>query len=107
MRAGDLDQPIEFYRPVSVPDGRGGYSYEPQKYDADWAYVSTGSGGETEDHDRKESRNRATFKIRFRDDLKATDLILFGGVFYNILYLPSIPDRSMYMDIDAERGVAQ
>jgi SPP1 family predicted phage head-tail adaptor len=107
MRPGAISEPIEYMRKSKTDDGFGGFTFTWTKHDDDWAQVMHGSGSESEAHDRIEAKDTDIFRVRFRDDLRESDAIDYDGVFYNIRVLPTLPTRSMYMDIVAERGVAQ
>jgi head-tail adaptor len=57
--------------------------------------------------DRVNASAMYLFVIRYRTDVEESDRILWKGEFYNIRYIAQGTGRALYLEIDAERGVAQ
>jgi SPP1 family predicted phage head-tail adaptor len=107
-RAGELDQLITIKREVRTSDGMGGDTVTLTDVAADlFAHVRPRSGKEIGTHDRVEAPAKYLFVIRYRSDLKDSDRIVWNGATYNIRYIATRGYRSMYMEIEAERGVTQ
>lgn len=108
FQAGELDQLINFVRPEKSDDGMGG------KVDAGpwviatnvWAKRRPLSGKEFAKYDAVNNSAMCAFVIRYRDDLLPTDQIYSDGIYYNIRFIPPVSNRSMYLVIEAESGVA-
>lgn len=106
MRAGALDQPIEVVGLTLTPDGTGGNVKSWSVLFADWAGVGSPRGREAENSDRVVATGDVVFTIHQRSDFGEKDKVRWNGVDYNIRHItPS--RRPPYIDIHAERGVAQ
>ena len=109
FRPGELDQRITIKRKTRTPDGIGGQSFTWSDVSTVWALVRPAGGRESEDFDRLNAPARYLFVVRyptpavFRDE----DAIEWDGELYNIRVLKRPKGRSLYMQIEAERGVAQ
>lgn len=103
---GELDQRITIKRETLTPDGMGGSSVALSTVATVWAKVIGKSGGESDAADRINASAVYTFVIRYRTDLKEKDRITWGGVDYNIRAIPGTGRRRMYLEIEAQRGVA-
>lgn len=109
-RVGELDQRIAFQKKTETPDGFGGSSVVWADIDSlanVWAHVRAKSGRERLEADRVEASANYIFIIRNRSDLSEDMRIVWDGTPYNIRSLLQAKSRAMYLEIDAERGVAQ
>ena len=106
-RPGELDTQIIIQRVTLTPDGIGGNSEDWNTFDTVFAKIVGNTGRESEQGEQVEADAVYTFTIRNRADLLMTDRILFNSQFYNIRFIPDIGVRPLYLDIKAERGVAQ
>lgn len=107
-RVGELDKLITIQREVHTPDGRGGQSVSLTNVVTDlFAHVRPRTGREGEQYDRVNATATYLFVIRYRDDLRESDRIVWDGVQYNIQAILTRGGRSMFLEIDATRGVAQ
>lgn len=104
---GELDERITLQREVRTSDGMGGYSTALIDVATVWAKVIARSGRERAYADRLNAEGAYTFVIRVRSDLLESDRILWDGSQYNIRAIARQGSRDMYLEIDAERGVAQ
>ncbi len=108
FQTGELDQLINFVRPESGSDGLGGKTDVVQNVIATnvWAKRRPLSGKEFTRYDAVNNSAMCAFVIRYRDDLLPTDQIYSDGIYYNIRFIPPVSNRSMYLVIEAESGVA-
>ena len=108
-RIGELDQEVEIYRPTKTQDGKGGFiSSDVLLYTLD-CFVMEKGGGEVFKYEKVEATANYRFVIRNNEDLGIleTDIIKWDGDQYNIRAIPKKGSRKLYLEIDAERGVAQ
>lgn len=109
-RAGEADQRITFQRFAKTADGIGGlvqaWANVPQTPTV-WAKVTPRLGGESMENGRVAATSVATFTVRYREDVAETDRILWRGEPWNIRRVMRRSERGQWLDIDAERGVAQ
>jgi len=106
---GELDQRIEIFRQVKSDDGQGGFITSDVLQHTLWAHVITKGGGEVFKFEKVEATAVFTFVIRFNSQLgiQEDDFIRWEGVDYNIRAILKKSGRRLYLEIDAERGVAQ
>ena len=108
-RPGKLDQRITFKAQALAADGIGGsvMSYgDISTVPTVWARVTPSSGKEISAEGRVVADGMFKFTIRNRSDIDETHVIFWGGETYNIRNVRRSGTRSMYLEIDAERGVA-
>lgn len=108
-RPGLLDQRILINRVTNrTPDGMGGFTETETEVFDGWAAVDPSGGTETQRADRVNAEATVMFTIRNRPDLdlRANDRIVWQGRRYNIRVPEFTGRRSMYLEIIAERGVA-
>lgn len=107
-RSGELDQLIDVIRDTDTPDSMGGQSRVPVTIIDDlYARVRPISGSETKKFEKLNAAMTNLFVVRYRTDILETDRILWGGEEYNIRALQKAGERRLYLEIYAERGVAQ
>lgn len=106
-RTGELDQRVEFKQPSYVVDSVGGRTKTFVTNFSCWAKVKAKSGREYNDNDQVEASGNYTFVIRWRDDFDETNQIIWNGQAYNIHFVSQMGGRKLYLEINAERGVAQ
>ena len=108
-RVGELDQRIEIIRQVRNPDGRGGHLRTPVVVFKLWALVIQKTGTEIFKYEKLDAVAVYTFVVRNAPSLviEDTDFIKWDGVDYNIRAPLPKNSRKMYLEISAERGVAQ
>ena len=108
-KPGELDQRIEIYRQVKTADGRGGFDrVEVLQYTL-WAKVKPRQGNEVFKYEKVDSVAVYTFVVRQTPSLviQDDDIIKWQGTKYNIRAPLAKNPRHLYLDIEAERGVAQ
>jgi SPP1 family predicted phage head-tail adaptor len=103
---GELHQRITIMRDTHASDGCGGSLVTPVAFATLWAKAIPMSGRERSEQGRLAAVGAYVFVIRWRTDLLASDYVLWQGVRFNIRSLPSGGGRTMYLEIDAERGTA-
>lgn len=106
-RPGELDKRVIIRREVETPDGYGGFELTTQDITTVWAKVTRKAGRESFDSDRVQASASCSFVIRYRSDLSEKDRLVFAGVEYNIISGLDQGGRDLYLEIEAERGVAQ
>jgi len=107
-RPDELDQIIQFESEVLTPDGQGGETITRVNTLGDiWAKVKPKSGGERENFDQLQNPFTCVFVVRNRSDISEKDLIIWDDEEYNIRSIPKRGSRVLYLEIVAERGVAQ
>lgn len=107
FRPGEMDQLITIQRETLADDGYGGQTVTLTNVATDlFCHVRPRSGKEGEEYQRLNAEATYMFVIRYRDDLREDDRIIWNGVQYNIRTILGRGGRSMYLEIDATRGVA-
>lgn len=109
-RAGELDQRITFQERQAVPDGMGGSTdtwVNIAALSSVWAHVRTKGGREVTQYDRVNAEAGYMFVIRNRSDLLESYRIVWDGEPFNIVTAKKPKGRSLYLEIDTERGVPQ
>ena len=108
FRAGELDQLITVKREVRTSDGMGGDTVSVKTVVSNlWAHVRPRSGKEMGAQGGVDASAVYLFVIRNRSDLKESDRLVWEDQTYNIRSILRRGARSMYLEIDAERGVTQ
>ncbi len=105
----DLDELITISKPIYSDDGYGGQDVTWQVIENGkdvWAKAVALSGGESSDHNKVNDTHNYRFVVRNRDDLDETMKITWDGDDYNIRSIPKVSRRAMYLEVEAERGVA-
>mgnify|MGYP000715970185 CR=1 FL=1 len=108
-RPGELDQRIEIIRQVRTDDGRGGHNRTEVVQYTLWALVIVKGGAEVFKYEKVDAVAVYTFVVRNTKSLviNDTDFIKWDGVKYNIRSPLKKSPRKMYLEIEAERGIAQ
>jgi SPP1 family predicted phage head-tail adaptor len=104
---GEMNERIQIIRETRASDGAGGQTLSLTTLASVWAHVRPRSGREMERFDRVNASAMYLFVIRYRTDVEESDRILWKGEYYNIRYIAQGTGRALYLEIDAERGVAQ
>jgi SPP1 family predicted phage head-tail adaptor len=109
-RAGELDQLITIKRETRTDDGMGGATSSLTIVASDlWAHARPRRGKELGEFQGVRAQALYLFVIRNDTDLalEEDDRIEWNGETYNIRAILSEGARSMYLEIEAERGVEQ
>lgn len=107
--AGEMRDRIEFQRETRVEDDGGGGSMTWTVLFSRWAKVAAKSGNERDF--ARQTQSPADYRIVVRNDsgtrtLLEKDRILWRGHLLNIRFIERAPTRDLFMQIDAELGVA-
>jgi len=106
-RSGELDQRIDIKRETLSGDGIGGEVVTLTDVACGlWAKVAAISGAESERFNKLNATHMLKFVIRYRDDLRDDDRIIWNGHAHNIRVINPESGRNLYLEIVAERGVA-
>ncbi len=103
---GTLDQRVIIQREARTADDYGGAALAWVNVATVWASVRPLSGRERADFGEVEAPANYRFTIRRRGDVTAAMRITWNGAAYNIRFVSDPGARSLYMALEAERGVA-
>lgn len=106
-RVGELDQRVTIQRLTLASDGQGGSTESWADVVTVWAHVRPRSGREVVQFDRVNGEHAYLFVIRYRSGIRESDRLVWQGVNYNIRSISDQSGRKLYLELDAERGVAQ
>lgn len=103
---GDLDQRITIQAEAPTADGYGGSVLAWSTVATVWAKAWPVSGKERTQAQQIEAAAMHRFLIRYRDDVTEGMRIVWQGRAHNIRFVARPSSRKLYMQIDAEAGVA-
>lgn len=107
---GEADQRITFQRFAETADGIGGSTQawtNLASVPTVWAHVTPRIGNERMEDGRMNASMTATFSVRYRADITELDRIVWRGEYWNIRRVMRKSGANLWLEIDAERGVAQ
>lgn len=107
---GEADQRITFQRFAATADGIGGTTQawaNLASVPTVWAKVTPRIGNERMEDGRMNASATATFTVRYRSDITELDRLQWRGESWNIRRVMRKSGASLWLEIDAERGVAQ
>lgn len=105
-QAGELDQLITIRREVRVPDGMGGSKLEWRDVAEVWAKVRPMSGRERLAAGQVEASANYLVVIYAGPAVLAKDIIVWDGKELNVRFPKRRGSRSLFLEIEAEMGVA-
>jgi SPP1 family predicted phage head-tail adaptor len=105
-RAGELDQRAIVQRKQRVEDGLGGDVVTLVDVGEYWCHVRPSSGREVTQFDRVNAETGYLFVFRNGLDVNAEDTLFWQGESFNIKAIRLPKGRSLYVEINAETGVA-
>ena len=105
-RPGEIDQRVTLRRQTLTSDGPGGQTAAWSDVATFWCHVRPRSGRETVQADRVSGQTTYLFVCRYRSDVREADVLRWQGVDYNVRAILDRSGRKLYLEIDAERGVA-
>lgn len=105
-QTGELSHRVTFKRETSTPDGMGGYLKSFADVCTVWALVRPMSGREREFADSIESSANYRIVIRYRPDIRENDICVWRGRQMNIRNVKDRGPQSLFLEMDAEAGVA-
>lgn len=103
---GELDQLVIIRREVRTPDGMGGSRLEWQDVDEVWALVRPMSGRERLAAGRVEASANYLVVVYAGTTVLANDIIVWNGIELNVRFPKNRGSRSLFLEIEAEMGVA-
>lgn len=104
--AGDLNERVTLQTRTEASDGVGGVTRTWADVMTVWAKVTPRVGVENLENGRVNAAQTATFSIRNRT-VDETWRLLWRGESWNIRRIMRGGNRPQFLDIDAERGVAE
>ena len=106
---GELTDRVKIFRQVKTADGQGGFTRANVLQYTLWALVIVKGGAEVFKNDKIDATALYTFVVRAIKSLvvQDDDIIEWKGVQYNIRAVRIKSSRKLFMEIDAEKGVAQ
>jgi len=107
---GRLDQRVTLQAYATTDDGAGGKIKawaNLSSVPVVWAKVAPKSGNENLEEGRVNASAGYVFTIRNRTDLDERIRIIWRNEEYNVRSIMRTGERSMYLRIEADRGVAQ
>lgn len=103
---GELDQRVTIQELISTPDGAGGYLTKWSDVATVWAKVRPRASKEAVGSDRVEGSAVYMFVMRYRS-IDERNRFMWKGVPFNVRPAMDHGPRSLYIVVDAEKGVAQ
>jgi SPP1 family predicted phage head-tail adaptor len=103
---GKLDQRVTIQTATLAADGGGGSTKTWAALATVWARVVPKTGRESMEADRVNATSSFLFVIRNRSDVNETCRFVWAGETYNVRNVRRTGTRTMYLEIDAERGTA-
>lgn len=98
---GDLRQKIDLFHEVQIADGRGGFDTEYKRYATVRARVDTPSAAERFFAQGQEDIITHRFILRYRSDIKSTDVLRWRGEMYTVRRPVDIEGRKKWTQLDA------
>lgn len=103
---GELTERVTFKREVRVDDGMGGSRSEWQDIATRWALVRPMSGRERLAADKVEASANYLIVVRAPLDVQEADIAIWQGQQLNIRFVKRRGTRALFLEIEAEMGVA-
>jgi SPP1 family predicted phage head-tail adaptor len=104
--AGELRERVTIRRTTETPNEYGTLVPADTDIATVWALVRPMSGGERDASRQVEASADYLIVMRYRADVRATDTLIWRGYAFNIRFIKDRGPRSLYLEIEAERGVA-
>lgn len=106
INAGMLRTPITLSAKQTTPDGAGGFSVNLASYANVKGHVKAMSGMEKLASERVESHVKLTAVIRYRMDVRASDVVAIDGADYNIVAVYDVEFKRKWLKLDLALGSA-
>lgn len=106
IRAGQLRHRIELQEETKAPDGSGGWIDTWATYATVWAKIIPLSGSEGIFGMQLQDTITHDIMIRYRPGVAPVHRVKYGERVFNIRQAINIEERSRWIDIRAEEGVA-
>lgn len=104
--AGELTERVTFKREVLTADGVGGFDRTLSNICTVQALVRPMSGKEMEHSQSIQSSANYFIVIRYRSDIRENDTLEWRGRTMNIRFVKDRGPRSLWLEMNAEAGVA-
>lgn len=108
-KPGKLDQRITFQEESRNDDGGGGAVRAWVNVASNptvWAHVRAKTGRERVDADRVDADAGYVFTVRNRSDITEKNIILWNSRKLNIRFIRNLAHKPLYLEIEADQGVA-
>lgn len=105
-RIGELRERVTIRRTSESADAYGALVPTTTDVATVWALVRPMSGGERSEAQKTEATAMYLVVVRYRDDIRDDDAIIWRGSELNIRLRKDRGPASMFLEIEAERGVA-
>lgn len=106
FRAGELTELITIREEVISPDGAGGESVIWQNLVKLYAHVRPLTGRESQGSDRTEATAGYLVVFRARTDITEKNKVVWRTREMNIRFVRDRKPRSLYLELECDRGVA-
>lgn len=108
-QVGELSERIQVVRLNKTEDGQGGFEVDELLIHTLWALVRYKGGNEVFNHESVEAKATTIFVVRNSSGvgIEETDLIRWRGEDFNIRVVLGRGPRRKFLEIEAEKGVAQ
>lgn len=103
---GELTERVTFRREVRVDDGMGGSRSEWQDIATRWALVRPLTGRERLAADKVEASANYLIVVRAPCDVREDDIGVWKGRELNIRFVKRRGARALFLELEAEMGVA-
>lgn len=105
-RPGELRERVTIRRTTQAADAYGALVATDTDVATVWALVRPMTGRERSASQQTEAVAMYLVVMRYRDDLRDDDVLVWRGYTFNIRFIKDRGPRAMYLEIEAERGVA-
>ena len=103
---GELTERVTFRREIRTDDGMGGSEVSWQDVATRWALVRPMSGRERLAADQVEASANYLIVVRAPCDVRESDVAIWGGHTLNIRFVKRRGTRALFLEMEAEMGVA-
>lgn len=105
--ASMLRHMVALQRVTKTADGAGGWDKSWTTIATLYAYMRASGGGERFFADRLNMEIRYVAVIRYRENIQASDRIVFDGKAYQIRSIIDVEFKKKWLELTLEEGVAQ
>lgn len=103
---GEMTELVTIRREVRSPDGMGGAELSWQDVAEAWAHVRPMSGRERLAADKIEASANYLVVVHAPCDVREADVIVWEGEALNVRFVKRRGARALFLEIEAEMGVA-
>lgn len=102
--AGMLRRRAELKHAVNTDLGAGASEITHETYDTVWAHFEPVSGNEVLKAMRVDSNTKNRMVIRYRDDVRESDIVIIDGRAYGITFIQDVDYMHIWLLIDLDGG---